>query len=147
MTQSDGACRSGTLYKISASGSDFSVLRSFSSQKDDGNLPSGKLTRVGEYLYGVTRKGGTYNAGTVFGMDPDGTAYTVLHSFMGGTTDGRHPYAGVIELAGVLYGTTPEGGPSARGTVFRVNTDGTDYAVLHHFTAVQDNSPRRGCPA
>src|SRR5207247_1767842 len=34
-----------------------------------------------------------------------------------------------------LYGTTASGGSAGRGTVFKVNTDGNDFAVLHNFAA------------
>jgi uncharacterized repeat protein (TIGR03803 family) len=32
-----------------------------------------------------------------------------------------------------LYGTTPNGGRNGGGTIFKLNTDRTDYRVLHHF--------------
>jgi uncharacterized repeat protein (TIGR03803 family) len=41
----------------------------------------------------------------------------------------------------VLYGTTAYGGSSGRGTVFKVNTDGTGYAVLKHFTSSDGARP------
>jgi uncharacterized repeat protein (TIGR03803 family) len=34
-----------------------------------------------------------------------------------------------------LYGTTVNGGPSAKGTIFAVNTDGTGFTNLHYFPA------------
>ena len=34
----------------------------------------------------------------------------------------------------MFYGTTQSGGTNGAGTVFKVNKDGTDYIVLHHFT-------------
>jgi len=33
-----------------------------------------------------------------------------------------------------LYGTTYYGGSSDKGTVYKVNTDGTGYTVLKHFS-------------
>jgi uncharacterized repeat protein (TIGR03803 family) len=42
----------------------------------------------------------------------------VLYSFKSGS-DGEYPYAGLIALDGVVYGTTEEGGASSAGTVFK----------------------------
>jgi uncharacterized repeat protein (TIGR03803 family) len=38
-----------------------------------------------------------------------------------------------------LYGTTGVGGTGGSGTVFAVNTDGTDFAVLHNFSRLLNN--------
>jgi uncharacterized repeat protein (TIGR03803 family) len=46
-----------------------------------------------------------------------------------------------LALSGsVLYGTTSYGGSSNCGTVFKVNTDGTGYAVLKNFFGGSDGS-------
>src|SRR6185369_395006 len=39
-----------------------------------------------------------------------------------------------------LYGTTTGGGIWGNGTVFAVNTDGTGFATLHTFTALDPNN-------
>ena len=62
-------------------------------------------------------------AGTVFRVQPDGSAYTVLHSFNGG--DGNQPYAGLTQGPdGTLYGTTLFGG------VFKLQPDGSGLTPL-----------------
>ena len=66
-------------------------------------------------------------------MTPNG-AVTVLHNFIGGTTDGANPYAALIQATdGNFYGTTTEGGASGFGTVFKMTPSGT-VTVLHAFT-------------
>jgi uncharacterized repeat protein (TIGR03803 family) len=57
---------------------------------------------------------------------------TVLHSFAD-YPDGAYPL-GLGIANGRLYGTTQVGGVG-KGTVFSVNTDGTEFTVLHTFTA------------
>ena len=42
----------------------------------------------------------------------------MLYSFKGGKTDGAHPWAGLTNVNGTLYGTTVNGGATADGTVF-----------------------------
>lgn len=59
--------------------------------------------------------------------------FTVLHSFTGGSSDGSDPYAGVIlDNEGNLYGDTQTGGSSDAGTVFMLDTSGTE-TLLHTF--------------
>ncbi len=55
----------------------------------------------------------------------------VLHSF-GNGSDGVHPWAGLINVKGTLYGTTEGGGASDNGTVFSVKPSGTEK-VLYSF--------------
>ena len=66
-----------------------------------------------------------------------GQTFTTLYHFTRGT-DGANPYAGLILSAGALYGTAYSGGSSGQGTVFQVNTDGSNFITLHSFTAVPD---------
>jgi uncharacterized repeat protein (TIGR03803 family) len=49
--------------------------------------------------------------------------------------------AGLILSDAVLYGTTSVGGFFGSGTVFKLNTDGTSYAVLTHFNASDGHYP------
>src|ERR1700687_5733999 len=70
-----------------------------------------------------------------------------LRHFAGGT-DGAAPWATVIQGAdGMLYGTTSQGGRGSGyldgfGTVFKVNTNGDGYTVLHRFTLYDGDTPR-----
>jgi uncharacterized repeat protein (TIGR03803 family) len=49
--------------------------------------------------------GGGTGCGTVFSLDPETGAETVLYTFAGGT-DGYYPGANLLDVNGVLYGTT-----------------------------------------
>src|SRR5207249_11521812 len=53
-----------------------------------------------------------------------GQTFTVLHSFTGGT-DGYRPESALALSGSTLYSTTLYG-----STVFKINTDGTGFAVL-----------------
>ena len=65
------------------------------------------------------------------------SSYQVLYSFKG-KPDGANPSASLIDVKGVLYGTTSGGGKfnKAGGTVFSVSTTGTEH-VLHSFPQSQ----------
>ncbi len=69
---------------------------------------------------------------------------TTLHSFTG-SSDGAFPYAGLILSGNTLYGTAAGGGSSNKGTVFRVNTDGSAFTNLHSFVCSSDGcTPHAG---
>ncbi len=48
--------------------------------------------------------------------------------------DGANSHAGLIIFGNTLYGTTTLGGTNDSGTVFKINTDGTAFDVLHEFS-------------
>jgi uncharacterized repeat protein (TIGR03803 family) len=93
-------------------------------------------------LYGTTQSGGSAGNGTLFAIKIDGTGFTNLHSFIGGSgsfpgitnTEGATPSAGLVLTNNTLYGTAQYGGGSGNGTIFAVNTDGTGFRLLHTFT-------------
>lgn len=107
------------------------VLHSFEGGAKDGSMPISSLIKVGKVLYGTSGAGGSRNKGTVFSISPDGTGFTVLHSF-NGKRDGNAPFAGLTNVHGVLYGTTTSGGTTNDGTVFSITTAGT-FTTLYSF--------------
>jgi uncharacterized repeat protein (TIGR03803 family) len=106
------------------------ILHSFLDGATDGETPSG-LLKVGNLLYGTSFSGGRYDKGTVFSMSPDGTNFTVLHSFKGKQTGSVSP-AGLTNVGGTMYGTTKAGGTNGEGTVFSITTTGA-FTTLYSF--------------
>jgi uncharacterized repeat protein (TIGR03803 family) len=131
-----GFSHGGTVFRTRSDGTGFQLLHAFGGDFDDGAAPEAPLILDGAgNLYGTTGVGGPSNRGTVFKMRTDGTGFQLLHTFLGGASDGLNPHSGLIlDGADNLYGTTPNGGPSDLGTVFRMKTDGTDFQLLHTFT-------------
>ncbi len=114
-----GTYTNGTVFAVSTNGTAFKVLHSFNGI--DGGGPSASLVLSGNTLYGTTVLGGkfgTYNNGTVFAVNTDGTAFTVVHNFQG--SDGALPYGGLVLSGNTLYGTTWQGGRSGAGTIFAI---------------------------
>jgi uncharacterized repeat protein (TIGR03803 family) len=80
----------------------------------------------------------------VFALNTDGTGFATVHSFAAGAEEsafgnytnigGIRPNGGLVLSGNTLYGTAVGGGRFARGTVFKVNTDGTGFTTLHSFT-------------
>lgn len=134
MTYGGGTGDVGLIFKINKDGSGYSILHDFSGDTNGGQGPRGSLLQSGSVLYGVTTTGGSFGKGIVFKINTNGTGFTTLHEFQGGTTDGDFPDGSLILNAGVLYGTTAFGGTVGnKGTVFKVNTDGTGFANLRKF--------------
>jgi uncharacterized repeat protein (TIGR03803 family) len=110
--------------------SSFAVVQGFSGSPTWG--PAGTLVLSDNVLYGITVEGGQFNKGTLYRINADGTGYQVLYSF-GGAGDGNQPEAGVVLSGSMLYGTTAYGGSSGSGTIFKIETNGSDYSILHNF--------------
>ncbi len=57
---------------------------------------------------------------------------------------GDTPSPGLILISNTLYGTTFYGGTHFAGTVFKINTNGTGFAVLHAFDYTDGANPANG---
>jgi uncharacterized repeat protein (TIGR03803 family) len=123
-TSRGGAFGGGTIFKISADGT-FTTLHSFNGTYGGG---AGSLIQGSDgNFYGMTFGGGAFDAGAVFRMLADGTVRT-LHSFnvQDGSPDQTEygwlldTRGRLLEVDGSLYGTTPFGGPSGGGVIFRL---------------------------
>ncbi len=133
---SGGSSARGTVYAINTDGTGFTNLHSFAGSSD-GVGPYGGLAVSGNTLYGTTISGGSSGWGTVFAVNTDGTGFTNLYSFTGGS-DGNGPTGGLILVGNTLYGTAEAGGSSRAGTVFALNTSGTGFTTLYSFTGGSD---------
>jgi uncharacterized repeat protein (TIGR03803 family) len=140
-----GPWDNGTIFTLNTDGTGFTMLYAFTAQSDgnktvgtnsDGGGPNADLVLSGNTLYGTAEGGGSDARGTVFSVEADGTAFSTLYSFTGGS-DGSWPIAGLILSGNTLFGTTMGLAPGSNprdGAVFAVNIDGSDFVVLHSFT-------------
>jgi uncharacterized repeat protein (TIGR03803 family) len=110
-----GAHSRGTVYNISTTGVE-TVLYDFRTAHDarDGETPYAGLIDVKGTLYGTTDQGGGAPLGGVVYSVSTAGAETVLHRFVNGS-EGAHPWAGLVNVKGTLYGTTLEGGSGCSG--------------------------------
>lgn len=147
-TSVGGAAAVGTIYKMNTNGTGFVDFYDFSSPSDltnsDGAFPQCNLVLSGQTLYGTASGGGNFGSGTVFAINTDGTGFNVLHHFTatndatGANLDGAQPLSGLTLVGATLYGTTSVGGSNGNGTLFKINTDGSGFATLHHFTTTNN---------
>lgn len=149
----------GVIYRATIDGSSITTL--YQVAPEQAIEPAGGLLLGSDkLLYGTTRYGSSTNsasAGTIFSISQTGANFTVLHRFDDQTTtvetvtgstgtavqvitvtndDGAYPDAELIEGSdGLLYGTARVGGTGGSGTVFKVGRDGSNFQVLHTFSA------------
>jgi uncharacterized repeat protein (TIGR03803 family) len=140
-TEIGGSSNRGTVFKINPDGSGFQLLHSFIGSANDGALPHCvTLISADSALYGITFGGGSGGFGTIFKMNPDGTDFKLLHSFAGGS-NGRKPFGSLVLSGSTLYGMTSDENTGTNGTIFSINTNGTDFQVLHRFTGTDGRDP------
>ena len=141
-TSVGGSAGQGTVFKVDSTGQE-TVLYSFNLVPDGENPEASLVLDNTSNLYGTTRGGGAFSAGSVFRIDATG-AESVLYSFTGGA-DGGEPVAALLrDGLGNLYGTTSGGGDtrifqSGYGVVFKLDTHGNEK-VLYTFTDGADGA-------
>jgi uncharacterized repeat protein (TIGR03803 family) len=115
-TYAGGSSGNGTVFAVNTSGLGFTNLYSFTGG-NGGSGPHAGLTLSGNTLYGTTSGGGTAGNGTLFALNTDGSGFTSLYSFSGGS-DGGDPQSDLVLSGNTLYGTANTGGSSGNGTLF-----------------------------
>jgi uncharacterized repeat protein (TIGR03803 family) len=128
----------GTVFKIDTDGGNFSVITRFEGSSVAG--PNADLILGGDTLFGAATGSGS---DTLFRVNTDGSGLQVLHVFpgSGSSNDGLYPNGPLTLIGNTLYGTTQLGtGTNTGGVIFKLNTNGTDYTILHSFRTSTPNT-------
>jgi uncharacterized repeat protein (TIGR03803 family) len=142
---SGGANNAGIIFGQNKNGSGFTVLHDFA--PPTGSDPQGTLLQASDgMLYSVAQSGTFFSRGGLYRINLNGSGYALLFPFTG--TAGPFPgggyqsNGGLIELPdGKLYGIAGTGGTNDLGVIFRVDPDGSNYEVLHHFAGPGGANP------
>ena len=119
------------VFKIDGFGHE-TILGAFPS----GGVSGGVVLDPSGNAYGVNSMEGASRKGLIFRLSPSGNERP-LYSFTG-FADGGEPTGGLIRDAnGTLFGTTAKGGTAGFGTVYMLDTSGTE-TVLYSFTGGAD---------
>jgi uncharacterized repeat protein (TIGR03803 family) len=129
-----GKCAStgcGTVFKITPEGK-LTTIHEFCAQEGcaDGFAPTSVIQGTTGDFYGTASSGGnSSDDGMIFKITPGGK-FTTLFYFDG--TDGKDPYAGLIEgLKGKFDGTAHYGGGHGAGAVYQILPGGTEKTVYN----------------
>lgn len=153
MTKSGGDYANGILYSydLTNSASPFEEVYHFPGSPG-GSESVGGLSVIDNIIYGTTTRGGDYNEGTIFSLDPsiENPEPVILYSFHNPT--GHYPnYCKLIEYpenSNDLYGITTAGGTNGNGVIFMFDLDaapGSRYSVLHNLDqAIYEGTENRG---
>jgi uncharacterized repeat protein (TIGR03803 family) len=143
-TLNGGVQGAGTAFYLSLDGTNFNAFRSFTNAPDAGN-PQGSLVASGGNLFGTTIGGGSSGVGTVFLGNTNGSLsivrnFAVVSADEATNSGGASPSALLALSGNMLFGTMTAGGAAANGTVFSLSTNGSTFAVLHDFSALDSNT-------
>jgi len=150
-----GTYGQGAVFELLPSGGGWTekILYNFTGQ-NDGGFPTSLLLGHDGNLYGTANLGGNYNSdgcfgscGVVFQLAPAGGGWTesVIHAFVGGNTDGGHPYGLIQDQLGALYGLSvcipDEGtecnygtGDEEAGMIFSLSPSGGGFGIVYVFS-------------
>ena len=117
----------------------FTNLISFSGT-NGANPVAGLVEGKDGNFYGAAPNGGANSNGTIFGISADGSFFTNLYNFSGGTNGAAPVGALILGTDGNFYGTTFSGGVSNWGTVFRISTNGV-YTQLAQLAGTNGANP------
>jgi uncharacterized repeat protein (TIGR03803 family) len=133
------AAQYGTIFSVNTDGTNYFTMHNFNGTSDSRS-PHSALTKVGPMLFGTSSGMSDFGPGvdgTLYRINANGSGFQVLHTFSDGATDGYRPYSDLTLVGSTLFGTTISGGAAngnGRGTVFKINVDGTGFAILHSFS-------------
>lgn len=126
------------IYKIKPDGTSYSEFF-FPMGVSTAQTPYGSLISDGTFLYGMTAHGGN-SWGCIFKIKPDFTNYSIIYTFLGAASGGR-PNGKLLKIGNSLYGLASLSGSNSKGTIFKINTDGTGFLNLHNFNGSDGSNP------
>ena len=110
----------------------YKIIHQFGSDSTDGLYPWGSLIESGSKLYGTTRMGGKNHGGTIFSINPDGSGYKTIYSFLTQKPFTWAPNGTLLAFGSCLYGMTLGGGANDSGAIFKINQDGSGFTILYN---------------
>ena len=128
-----GTSNNGAVFSYNPATGVESILHSFAGGTDGAHC-SGGLVEDNGLLYGVVDQGGAFNIGAIYSVDPATGAEKIVYSFGANAGDGGGPEAAMVNLGGILYGTTIYDGAHFAGTIFQFTPANSTETTLYNFS-------------
>jgi hypothetical protein len=137
----DGYYRPTYVLKVKYDGSGYEEVKKFNQATEGGSIRFRPVFGADGFMYGICENGGTFNNGTIWKMKPNGTMFSVIHTFPA-YSSGSVLYHGTpmnlsyngqngsltFGLDGKLYGVCNGGTYGAN--IFTLNTNGSGFTML-----------------
>ncbi len=127
-TSAGGTNSNGVIYRVSTSGTGYTVLYNLASTSTDG-APNTLIRATNGNLYGSSFGGGNGNQGDIWELT-SANAYSD-YLFSNSTNLGSNPAGPVVQHTnGTIYGTNSSGGVTGVGVFFSENIGASAFASL-----------------
>ena len=135
ITSKGGPNDDGVIFKTDASGNNEMIKQSFTPGGPNSTDAYGSLMRGSDgNLYGMTWYGGSDGSGNIFLFDPRTSGFSSKHDFTD-MPNGRWPQGNsLIEVGGMYYGMTNQGGISDNGVLFQLDPATGTYTKKADFS-------------
>lgn len=139
MTYDGGANNNGVLFKLEVGTNVYTKIYDFNIT--NGQTPWNSIIQVtSTKLYGLVTGGGT-GGGVIFSYDISTGTYTIEHN-IDLITEGSVPWGSLIQASdGMLYSTLSFGPLISPGAVFKFNTNGNVFTLVHDFVIAEGSNP------
>jgi uncharacterized repeat protein (TIGR03803 family) len=141
-TYAGGPNGGGTAFKMDLNGN-ILAQHSFGSSNDGAN-PTANFTESADgNFYNTTLAGGSSGAGTIFVMDSNANV-TILHSISSADGISTLQFSPLCSVGNTLYGEALTGGSYSYGVIFKIDTTGQNFSVVHSFSGSDGTNPIGG---
>ncbi|MEO8663987.1 MAG: choice-of-anchor tandem repeat GloVer-containing protein [Ignavibacteria bacterium] len=128
-----GSNNNGVIFKINTDGSGYTPVHVFNGGVNDGAQPHSGVVVINNIFYGMTAEGGTHNNGALYQINPDGSGFSVIHSFHKSQGDNPHGKPVPGSDGHTVFGITKSGGAADLGVIFSFDLTDTSYNIIHTF--------------
>ncbi len=121
----------------------YTEIKDFDYYNDGGFSYGSFIKATNGNLYALTNKGGIYDYGIMFSINPVTNAFNKLNDFDG--VNGADPYGNLLQASdGKLYGATYDGGVNNAGVVFSFDPEMLSFNKLTDLDITSGANPYLG---
>lgn len=129
-----GAYGEGVIFEYNPFADTYTAIHSFN---ETGGQPYGSLTEMGDGIFfGATYSGGTNGDGALFRYTLATSTFEKFHDFKEGEAIGDQAISSLVELDGLLYGTTSFAGTNGGGSLYSIDPNTLNVTVRHEFDGI-----------